>query len=160
GKINMVQKLLDLELKSAQQHPVATELLIELGDVLCDAGDYEKAASAYARALGVSSGESEEARACLGDVQVDEGSWHAHTSALLEQAEADEAASPVARARAYMRAARISKRYAPGDVEGLLARAYELDPRDKESAALFEQLLMEEDRVHAITDTQRRVLDA
>ena len=160
GKVNMVQKLLDLELKSTQTHPAATELLIELGDVLCDAGDYEKAASAYARALGVSSGASEDARACLGDVQVEEGTWHAHTTALLEQVEADEAAPPSARARAYMRAARIAKRFSPADVEGLLARAYELDPRDKEAAALFEQMLMEEERSQAILETQRRVLDA
>ena len=160
GKVNMVQKLLDLELKSTQTHPAATELLIELGDVLCDADDYEKAASAYARALGVSGGESEDARACLADVQVEEGTWHTHTTAVLEQIEAHAGALPSARARVYMRAARIAKRFSPGDVEGLLARAYELDPRDKEAAALFEQMLMEEERSQAIIETQRRVLDA
>ncbi len=56
GKINMVQKLLELELKSAQEHPAATELLIELGDVLCDHGDWEKATATYARALSASGG--------------------------------------------------------------------------------------------------------
>ncbi len=44
GKVNMVQKLLELELKSATEHPAATELLLELGDVHNDAGEYEKAA--------------------------------------------------------------------------------------------------------------------
>ena len=59
GKINMVQKLLELELKSAGDGPAPTALLIELGDVLCDVGDYEKATSTYARALGTSGGSSE-----------------------------------------------------------------------------------------------------
>src|SRR3954469_9339951 len=35
GKTNMVQKLLELELKSTTEHPAATALLVELGDVLC-----------------------------------------------------------------------------------------------------------------------------
>src|SRR5262245_52483684 len=38
GKLNMVQKLLELELK-ALQGPEASTLLLELGDVLCDQGD-------------------------------------------------------------------------------------------------------------------------
>jgi tetratricopeptide (TPR) repeat protein len=156
GKVNMVQKLLELELKSAQD-AYATELLIELGDVLGDAGDHEKATATYARALGASGSTSEEARACLADVQVDDGTWHGHVTALLEQAEG---AAPAARARLFMRAVRIAKRFSPGDVEGLLARAYESDPTEKQAAALFEQLMVEEDRAQAIVDTQRRVLDA
>ena len=43
GKTNMVQKLLELELKNVQEGDAATELLIELGDVLCDVGDFERA---------------------------------------------------------------------------------------------------------------------
>ena len=156
GKTNMVHKLLELELKSTHEHPAATELLIELGDVLSDTGDHEKAAAAYARALSSSGGESEDARACLADVQVDAATWHTHVTALIEQAEAQEAE---ARARGYMRATRIAKRFSPGDVEGLLTRAYEADPRDRSAAALFEQLLVEEDRAQAIVETQRRVLD-
>src|SRR6185503_19732348 len=158
GKVNMVQKLLELELKSAQDGPLATALLIELGDVLSDAGDYEKATSTYARALGVSGGSSEEARACLGDMQVDETTWMGHLAGLVEQAGAAPDAS--ARARLFLRAARVAKRFSPGDVEGLLARAYEADPGDKQAAAIFEQLLVEEDRTQAIAETQRRILEA
>jgi len=70
GKLNMVQKLLELELKAAPDSPNATATLTELGDVLCDVGDYDKAAATYARALGVSGGANPEAAACLEDVQV------------------------------------------------------------------------------------------
>jgi golgin subfamily B member 1 len=162
GKTNMVLKLLELELKSATEHPAATELLLELGDVLTDTGDYEKAAAAYARALGVSGGQSEdgqsdEARASLGDVQVDEGTWQAHVEAITAQA-ADEA-QPEAKARLFLRAARIAKRFSPGDVEALLVAAYQADPTDKQSAVLYEQLLVEEDRQAAILEAQRHVLD-
>jgi tetratricopeptide (TPR) repeat protein len=157
GKTNMVHKLLELELKSQQQHPAATELLVELGDVLSDAGDWDKAAASYARAVSVSGGESDEARDGLADAQVDDATWQAHVTALVEQGEALEGPP---RARAFMRAARVTKRFSPGEVEALLARAYEADPRDKVAAALFEQLLVEDDRAQAIADTQRRVLDA
>jgi tetratricopeptide (TPR) repeat protein len=157
GKVNMVQKLLELELKSATEHPAATELLVELGDVLSDAGDFEKAAAAYARALNVSNSESEDARAGLADVQVDEASWAAHVEGIIAAANGE---SGAARSRLFMRAARLAKRFSPPDVEGLLAKAYEADPTEKQAAALFEQLLVEEDRARAIVETQRRVLDA
>ncbi|APR78089.1 TPR domain protein [Minicystis rosea] len=155
GKINMVQKLLELELKSATEHPAATELQIELGDVLCDAGDWEKAAAAYARALSVSGGASEEARAGLADAQVDEGSFETHLATLVEEAETAEGP---ARARLFMRAARVAKRFSPGESEQFLAGAYRADPTDKAAAALFEQLLIEEERTPAIVETQRRIL--
>ena len=53
GKLNMVQKLLELELKAGPDGKRASALLVELGDVLCDQGDWEKAAATYARALKV-----------------------------------------------------------------------------------------------------------
>ena len=157
GKINMVQKLLELELKSSSEPAATTELLLELGDVLSDIGDHEKATAAYARALSVSGGASEEARSCLTDIQVDESTWRAHVAGIVEQSSA--APTPEARARLYMRAARIAKRFAAGEVEGLLAQAYEADPGDKQAAALFEQTLVDADRAQGIVDTQRRVLD-
>ena len=51
GKLNMVQKLLELQLKSTQDAQVSGQLFRELGDVLCDQGDYDRATEAYARAL-------------------------------------------------------------------------------------------------------------
>ena len=52
----MVQKLLELELRTHKDGPQASALLLELGDVLCDLGDYDKATSTYARALATSGG--------------------------------------------------------------------------------------------------------
>src|SRR5450631_3562889 len=49
GKLNMVQKLLELELKTQSDGDGASALLLELGDVLTDVGDFEKAAATYAR---------------------------------------------------------------------------------------------------------------
>src|SRR3954447_20331837 len=69
GKLNMAQKLLELELRTIKDGPAASELLTELGDVLCDLGDYDKATSTYARAL--STNKNPEASACLEDVQAD-----------------------------------------------------------------------------------------
>src|ERR1044071_6358024 len=49
GKVNMVQKLLELELKGFQDRPAPAALLSELGNMLADAGDYDRASSTYAR---------------------------------------------------------------------------------------------------------------
>src|SRR5579859_1066506 len=48
GKLNMVQKLLELELKASPDGQRASVLLLELGDVLCDEGEWEKATATYA----------------------------------------------------------------------------------------------------------------
>src|SRR6202041_3657534 len=50
AKLNMVQKLCELELKSVKDDQRASALLLELGDVLQDQGDYDKATSTYAKA--------------------------------------------------------------------------------------------------------------
>lgn len=50
GKLNMVQKLLELELKAKSEPARASSLLVELGDVLCDQSDFDKATATYARA--------------------------------------------------------------------------------------------------------------
>src|SRR5215469_2207455 len=75
GKLNMVQKLLELELKAGADGARASALLLELGDVLTDQGDWEKAAATYARSLGMSGGKNPEASACLADVQVEASTW-------------------------------------------------------------------------------------
>lgn len=158
GKTNMVQKLLELELKNAPDGAMATELLVELGDVLCDAGDFERATATYARALGTSSGTSEEARASLEDMQVDESSWESHLAVLVDAADA--AATPRERQRLVLRAARLAKRFDRGQLEGLLTQAYEADPSNKQAAAMYEGLLTEEERPQTLVDTQRRILES
>src|SRR5262245_50397641 len=151
GKSNMVQRLLEIELKGAGDGPAAAELLVELGDVLADIGDHEKAAGTYARALGASGGTSDEARACLEDVQVDESSWEQHLAGMLSQASGG-SLSPQAQARIFVRGARIAKRFALTEVEGLLTRAYEANPSNKQAAALLESKLVEEDKAQTIVD--------
>src|SRR3982750_3138819 len=107
GKLNMVQKLLELELRTHKDGPQASALLIELGDVLCDLGDYDKATSTYARALATSGGQNSEARACLEDVQAESGSWQTHVSQLTKAVSGESEASN--KSRLYLRAARITR---------------------------------------------------
>ena len=57
GKLNMVQKLLDLELKVDGEPSHVSGLLLEMGDVLSDEGDIERAMSTYARAAGCGEGQ-------------------------------------------------------------------------------------------------------
>ena len=143
GKLNMVQKLLELELKSQKEGPVAAALLLELGDVLCDVGDYDRATSTYAKAVqqGDPTGQGS---ACLEDVQVESGSWQAHVAQLVR---GSLEAQGAARGRLLLRAARIAKRFAPEEVEGLLQRAYAADPESKQIAALFEGALVDAARL-------------
>src|SRR5438128_207274 len=129
GKTAMVQKLLELELKNMHEGQKTSDLLVELGDVFTDQGDVEKATQTYARALGVSKGKNAEASACLEDVQVTESGWQDRVASLLRNAH--EAPSAQAKARLFMRAARIARRFAPEAVEGMLAQAYGADPANR-----------------------------
>ena len=56
GKLNMVQKLLELQLKGASDNATKKALYRELGDVLVDLGDYDRATESYAKALQSSDG--------------------------------------------------------------------------------------------------------
>ena len=156
GKLNMVQKLLELELKSVTEGMPASERLVELGDVLSDAGDYERAASAYARALAASGGKNPNASASLEDVQLDAATWKSHVTNLVLGAA--EAHSPDAKGRAFLRAARVAKRFAPDEVEVLLGKAYASDPRSRQVAALYEGFLSDKGMLDALEAVQSEVL--
>ncbi len=156
GKLNMVQKLLELELKTVQQGMPASRLLTELGDVLQDVGDYDKATATYARALAASSGENKEASACLEDVQAESGTWQQQVAQLLR--EAGEASDAASRSRSYMRAARIARRFAPAEVEGLLLKSYTADPTNRQVAAVYEGLLGENGKLDDLEATQVEIL--
>ena len=156
GKLNMVQKLLELELKAAGDTPQGAALLLELGDVFCDQGDWAKAATAYARSLGASGGKSTEASACLEDVQVDAATWQERLGALLRGAN-DEGDS-AAKARMLLRASRVARRFAPDEAEAMLARAYAAQASDRQVAALYEGLLAETARFDALEQQQRQIL--
>ncbi|HEX7664679.1 MAG TPA: hypothetical protein VF407_09215, partial [Polyangiaceae bacterium] len=156
GKLNMVQKLLELELKSVQTGMPASKLLVELGDVLCDGGDHDKATATYARALAASDGQNRDASACLEDVQAESGSWQQQVAALLRAG--SEATIPSHKARAFLRASRITRRFAPEEVEGQLAQAYAADPTSRPAAALYEGLLAEQGRLEELEATQTELL--
>ncbi|HSY23159.1 MAG TPA: tetratricopeptide repeat protein, partial [Polyangiaceae bacterium] len=156
GKVNMVQKLLELELKSAGDGPRASALLVELGDVLSDQGEWEKAAATYARALGASGGSNAEASACLADAQLEKGAWKKHLAGLA--AAAEKASTAPAKARLFLRASRVAKRFSPAEAEGLLARAYDADPTNKQIATLYETLLSEQGRLGVLEQTQNQIL--
>jgi tetratricopeptide (TPR) repeat protein len=83
GKPNMVQKLLDLELKASGDDDRRWQLHRELADVLCDQGDYERATENYARALQTSKGQAPGIGDLLEDVQIAEDQWQDRV-ALLE----------------------------------------------------------------------------
>jgi tetratricopeptide (TPR) repeat protein len=156
GKLNMVQKLLELELKAVKDNRQASALLLELGDVLCDIGDYDKATATYARALSAGDGQNLEARACLEDVQAESGSWQQHVAQILSAA--NDAKDGAARSRMYMRAARIARRFAPEELEGLLDKAYRADPRNKQVAAIYEGHLAEMGTLDSLEAIQKEYL--
>ena len=158
GKLNMVQKLLELELKAGADGPHASALLLELGDVLCDQGDPEKATATYARSLGASGGQNPEASGCLADVQVESATWQEHLAGLLRSA--NEASDPRQKARMLLRASRLARRFAPDEAEAMLARAYSADPTDRQTAALYEGILAEQGRFDALEQAQHAVVSA
>src|ERR1019366_6037938 len=160
GKLNMVQKLLELELKAGPDGARASALLVELGDVLCDQGEWEKAAATYARALGSSGGKNPGASGCLEDAQVDAGTWKGRVKTLLGLAnEANDGVGSPGKGRAFLRATRVARRFAADEAEALLARAYAANPGDKQIAALYEGLLAEQGRFDALEQAQHAALE-
>jgi tetratricopeptide (TPR) repeat protein len=156
GKLNMVQKLLELQLKSTQDARARSHLFRELGDVLSDAGDYERAAEAYAKALQSAEGTPNDAAERLADVQASAEDWQDRVGQLLRSAH--ESSTAAAKSDAFIRAARIAKRFAPGEFEGILAQAYVADPTNVKAAAIYEGLLVETERTEQILETQRESL--
>ncbi|HEY1534901.1 MAG TPA: hypothetical protein VGF76_12815, partial [Polyangiaceae bacterium] len=156
GKLNMVQKLLELQLKSAPDARVKSALFKELGDVLCDIGEYERAAESYAKALQNAEGKPGDIGERLLDAQVGADEWQDRIAALLRSAH--EAATSVESSAIFLRAARIARRFAPTEYEGILAQAYAADPSSASAAALYEGLLVEAQRTEAILETQREAL--
>jgi len=155
GKLNMVQKLVELELKASQEGPRATALLLELGDVLSDAGDYERAGATYARALTTSDGTSAEAAGCMADIQATDSTWQEYIASLLRSAH--EEMGP-GRGRLFLRAARVVQRFAPTEAEGMLGQAYAADPFSKQIAWLYEGLFVEAGAVSTLDASQAEIL--
>src|SRR6478752_3949100 len=153
GKLNMVQKLLELQLKSAPDARVKRALFRELGDVLCDVGEYERAAEAYAKALQNAEGTPGDLGERLLDAQVGASEWQERIASLLRQAHA--AGTAAEQSEIFLRAARIARRFAPAEYEGILAQAYSADAANASAAALYEGLLVDAQRTETILESQR-----
>lgn len=155
GKLNMVQKLLELQLKNSNEAQTPA-LYRELGDVFCDLADYERAADAYARAM--NDGQTGDVSQLLDDVMVGTEDWQERIGIVLRAAH--EVTDASGKAETLLRAARIARRYAPDEVEGILGRAYSSDPASVVVSALYEGMLVEASRADAVVAMQRQVLDA
>ncbi len=156
GKAPMVQKLLDIELRGAADSPESVEKLVELGDVLTDSGDLERAMSTYAKALSASGSQSDDARAGLADTQLDAETWVSFVGDLIGAAQQEPA--PQA-SRMYLRAARIARRFDSPEAEGLFGKAYEAHPIDRQAGSIFEGILVASDRASHLEAMQREYLD-
>ncbi len=158
GKLNMVQKLLELQLKGASDNATKKALHRELGDVLVDLGDYDRATESYAKALQSSDGAPGEIPELLQDVQLGADDWQDRMGELLRRAHAAETTAE--KSAIFLRAARIVRRFAPDDAEGILGMAYAADPKNSAVAATYEGLLAESQRSEKILETQREALKA
>ncbi|MFI5299531.1 MAG: hypothetical protein ACHREM_15685 [Polyangiales bacterium] len=156
GKLNMVQKLLELELKTGPGAELETTLACELGDVQAEQDQHAAAVHAYIRAVTASAGASELATALLADAQVDDASWDARVAELMRAAHAT---SGAAAATLALRAARIVRRLQGVEAtEGFLRQAYKADPESAHVSVLFEGLLADQKRVAELESTQLELL--
>ena len=158
GKLNMVQKLLEMQLKAASSSAETIVITKELGDVLCDEGQYDRAAAVYSNALRASGAIDGDLSERVGDIQVTADSWQDRLASLLRLAHSSQ--DPNSKSLAFMRAARIARRYAPDEVEGMLTQAYLSHFQNAAAVALLENLLVESGRTEAILRIQRQVLDS
>ncbi len=158
GKLNMVQKLLELQLKVTSSPAEAGAIGKQLGDILCDEGQYDKAAAVYSAAMRASGAADGDLPELLMDIQATPDSWQDRLASLLRLAHSTE--DPHAKSLAFMRAARIARRYAPEEAEGMLTQAYVASFQNVSAVALLENLLVESGRTEAILRIQRQVLDS
>ncbi|MDX2051129.1 MAG: tetratricopeptide repeat protein [Polyangiaceae bacterium] len=156
GKLNMVQKLLELQLKSTSDAKAASALQRELGNVFADEGAYERAAETYAKALAGAAGNAGEIGALLEDVQLGADQWQERIATLLRTAHGE--ANAATRAMYFVRASRIAQRFAPSEREAMLAQAYAADPTNVVVSTLYEGLLSDTERAESILAAQREIL--
>jgi tetratricopeptide (TPR) repeat protein len=157
GKLPMVRRLLELETQRARTQAEAAGLLIQLGDVAADQGDWDAADQAYQRAIEAAGADSVEAHERLRDLRVDDGDWRERVLEIQEEARD---ATPAERACSLVRAARVARRAAPEVAEELLRQAYSADPMRDDAAALYEGLLVAQDREASVVQTQRGLIQA
>lgn len=155
GKLNMVQKLLELSLKNTSEPAVSAMLQVELGNLLADQGEVDAALAAYAGALQAGGGAA--VSALLEELQSSEETWQEHVSGLLRSAHG--ASASAEQVDYFLRASRLARRFAPEALEGMLEQAYRADPTHTIAAALYESLVMGQERGEALLEVQRQWLE-
>lgn len=158
GKLNMVQKLLELQLKGTADASLAASLSEQLGDVLYDQDQFDRAQQAYARALEYGGGVSAELKDVISDLSLTQDSWQERIAELLRMAHAESDAAP--KGRAFLRAARIARRFAASEAEGILTQGYAADFRNSATVTLLENLLVENQRTDVILQLQQSIVAA
>ncbi len=156
GDFSALAVHLGREVEAAPEGLARAELAVELGDALSELGKPEEATAAYALALRASGGKLSEASELLLDVQSGPEDWQERIGELLRAAH--EAESGAARARVFLRAARIARRFAPEEAEGILAQAYRANPLGLVEGSLYERALAKRGQTDALVEAQRGLL--
>src|SRR5512133_1919316 len=156
GRLNMVQKLLELQLKSTTDASVAASLTYQLGDVLYDEDQFDRAQHSYARSFEFVA--SPELSELIADLSVTQDTWQERIAHLLRTAHADTSVS--GKGRAFLRAARIARRFAEEEAESILTQAYSADYSNSATATLLENLLVQKQRTDVILQLQQSIVAA
>ncbi len=149
GRLEMVAKLGELELKTNPDASRAADLHAMVGEALLDLGQKDKAIEHLAQA----------AKALPGSVTVVEGlaaarygeDWLAEVEEISQQAAASDTTTA---ARLYLRAARILHFEVPEDpaYESTLRRVLSFDPQHEQANSLLEALLANQQRFQDLAD--------
>lgn len=156
GKFKMVETVIRRSLESASDE-LKGPMLLELGDVCCDLGNYDVARDWYQQAQSFDS-VAAEASASLEDLASGGTSWEERMDDLV--GEAVDTADTDARVRLLLRAARIARRFESDQYEELLLSAYQADCDNRQAAALYEELMVADGRLAQVLNTQREMLEA
>ncbi len=157
GQLANVKELLELELELTDDARTSAVLRILLGDILTDLGALDDAAQSYALALRDSEGELTEASDLLQDTQVSDSDWQDRIGELLRAAhESDDGSDKSA---AFLRAARIARRFAPEEMEGMLRQAFAADPASLAVGALYESTVAAQDGERIAQEHQQLIDD-
>jgi tetratricopeptide (TPR) repeat protein len=144
GRLEMVAKVGEIELKEETDGPRRAELLTTVGEALLDVGQRDKAAEVLAAAVELAP-DSQRLRDALAAAQYDTDDWLGEVERLGR--EADQADSQTA-ARMCLRAARILHIEMPEDpaYEDMLRRVLSYEPQNENGNFLFEALLAKKER--------------
>ena len=145
GRVSMVQKLLEIELKAIDGGASRRGLLLELALAREDAGDVQAAIEAVQSI----NRQDDVTIAELRGLRCTNDSWQEEVAEILRTANSD--------GGAYFRASRIARRFALGEEKQLLLRAYQCDPLAHMVAARVATVCEAAGELEALWDLQQRL---